>query len=56
MKGTAWESPRGPMSIDAATGEVVHNVYIRRVDRVKGELANVEFSTFQAVGPRLVAR
>ena len=56
MKGAAWESPRGPMSIDPATGEVVHNVYIRSVDRVNGELANVEFSTFQAVGPKLVAR
>ena len=56
MKGTAWESPRGPMSIDPATGEVVHNVYIRSVDKVKGELANVEFSTFEAVGPKLVAR
>jgi branched-chain amino acid transport system substrate-binding protein len=44
------------MSIDPATGEVVHNVYIRSVDRVNGELANVEFSTFQAVGPKLVAR
>jgi len=56
MKGTAWESPRGPMSIDPASGEVVHNVYIRRVEKVNGELANVEFSTFAAVGPKLVAR
>jgi branched-chain amino acid transport system substrate-binding protein len=56
MRGAAWESPRGPMSIDRVTGEVVHNVYIRRVEKVNGELANVEFSTFQAVGPKLVAR
>jgi len=56
MKGASWESPRGPMSIDPATGEVVHNVYIRSVDKVKGELLNVELSTFQAVGPKLVAR
>jgi len=56
MKGTAWESPRGPMSIDPASGDVVHNVYIRSVDKLKGDLANVEFSTFQAVGPKLVAR
>jgi branched-chain amino acid transport system substrate-binding protein len=56
MKGMAWESPRGPMSIDPATGEVVHNVYIRSVDKVDGALFNVEFSTFQAVGPKLVAR
>src|SRR5215472_15409423 len=56
MKSASWESPRGPMSIDPATGEVVHNVYIRSVDKVKGELLNVELSTFQAVGPKLVAR
>ena len=56
MKSASWESPRGPMSIDPATGEVVHNVYIRSVDKVKGELLNVELSTFNAVGPKLVAR
>jgi len=56
MKGMAWESPRGPMSIDRASGEVVNNVYIRSVDKVNGQLANVEFSTFKAVGPKLVAR
>jgi branched-chain amino acid transport system substrate-binding protein len=56
MKGATWESPRGPMSIDPATGEVVHNVYIRKVDKVAGELFNVEFSTFEAVkSPRLAA-
>jgi branched-chain amino acid transport system substrate-binding protein len=49
MKGMSWESPRGPMSIDAATGDVVHNIYIRRVEKVNGELANVEFATFEAV-------
>jgi branched-chain amino acid transport system substrate-binding protein len=30
MKGMTWESPRGPMSIDRATGEVVHNIYVRK--------------------------
>ena len=49
MKGMAWESPRGPMSIDRATGEVIHNIYIRRVERMNGELHNVEFTTFEAV-------
>ena len=29
----AWESPRGPMSIDTATGDVIHNIYIRKVER-----------------------
>jgi branched-chain amino acid transport system substrate-binding protein len=49
MKGMAWESPRGPMSIDAQTGDVIHNIYIRRVEKLDGELHNVEFATFQAV-------
>ncbi|HEX7045051.1 MAG TPA: ABC transporter substrate-binding protein [Burkholderiales bacterium] len=49
MKGMAWESPRGPMSIDPATRDVVQNVYMRKVERVDGELYNVEFHTFRAV-------
>jgi branched-chain amino acid transport system substrate-binding protein len=49
MKGTAWESPRGPMSIDPQTRDVVHNEYIRKVERVNGELYNVEFATVEAV-------
>jgi branched-chain amino acid transport system substrate-binding protein len=51
MKGMKWESPRGPISIDPETRDIVQNVYIRRVERSKtdGELYNVEFETFQAV-------
>jgi branched-chain amino acid transport system substrate-binding protein len=49
MKGMAWESPRGPMSIDRETGEVVHNIYIRKVEKVGGEPYSVEFATFEAV-------
>jgi branched-chain amino acid transport system substrate-binding protein len=49
MKGMSWESPRGPMSIDKATGDVVHNIYIRKVARTNGELENVEFATFEAI-------
>jgi branched-chain amino acid transport system substrate-binding protein len=45
MKGTSWVSPRGPVTIDPATREVIQNVYIRKVDRVNGELYNVEFAT-----------
>ena len=43
MKGMAWTSPRGPMSIDPATRDVVQNVYIRRCELVDGKLYNVEF-------------
>src|ERR1700745_3689983 len=49
MKGMKWESPRGPISIDPETREAVHNAYIRKVEKVDGELYNVEFATFEAV-------
>jgi branched-chain amino acid transport system substrate-binding protein len=43
MKGLAWTSPRGPMSIDPATRDVVQNVYIRKCELVGGKPYNVEF-------------
>src|SRR4051812_11734015 len=49
MKGMAWESPRGPISIDPETRDIVQNIYIRKVEKVDGELYNVEFQTFEAV-------
>jgi branched-chain amino acid transport system substrate-binding protein len=49
MKGMAWTSPRGPMSIDPVTGDVIHDIYIRKVEKVNGELQNAEFATFEAV-------
>jgi branched-chain amino acid transport system substrate-binding protein len=57
MRGMTWESPRGPMSIDRNTGEVVHNIYIRKVEKNGGDLRNVEFETFNNVrDPRVAAR
>jgi branched-chain amino acid transport system substrate-binding protein len=49
MKGMSWESPRGVMSIDRETGDVIHDIYIRKVERANGELQNVEFARFEAV-------
>jgi len=49
MKGLAWESPRGPISIDSETRDIVQNIYIRKVEKVNGELYNVEFETFRDV-------
>jgi branched-chain amino acid transport system substrate-binding protein len=49
MKGASWESPRGPISIDPETRDIVQNVYIRKVEKKNGELYNVEFETFNAV-------
>ncbi len=39
----AWESPRGPMSIDPETRDVVQTIYIRRVEKVGDRILNVEF-------------
>ena len=49
MKGMSWESPRGPISIDPATRDIVQNIYVRKVEKKDGELYNVEFQTFDAV-------
>ena len=49
MKGMKWESPRGPISIDPETRDIVQNIYIGKVEKVDGELYNVEFATFEAV-------
>ena len=42
-KGMSWVSPRGKITIDAATRDIVQTVYIRKVERVGGKLQNVEF-------------
>jgi branched-chain amino acid transport system substrate-binding protein len=49
MKGQNWTSPRGPITIDPQTRDIVQNVYIRKVERVGGELYNVEFATIPSV-------
>lgn len=45
MKGQVFESPRGPMYIDAQTRDVVHNIYIRSVEKIDGQLWNKEIQT-----------
>jgi branched-chain amino acid transport system substrate-binding protein len=49
VKGMAWESPRGPISIDPRTRDIVQNVYIRKVQTVNGAPWAVEFATFPNV-------
>jgi len=39
-------SPRGPISIDPETRDIIQNEYLREVRRVGGQLANVELETF----------
>ncbi len=52
MKGQSFESPRGPITIDPQTREVIQNVYTRKVERVPAignQLFNVELDTMAAV-------
>ena len=55
-KGMAWESPRGPLSIDPQTRDVVQTIYIRRVEKVNGQLRNVEIEKFENVKDPAKAR
>lgn len=49
VKGMAWESPRGPMKIDAQTRDVVQNVYMRVVEKLPdGRYVNRETKTYAA--------
>jgi branched-chain amino acid transport system substrate-binding protein len=49
MKGQIFESPRGPVFIDAQTRDIVQNVYLRKVERKDGQLYNVEFDVIKDV-------
>jgi len=49
MKGQIFESPRGPTFIDAQTRDVVHNIYLRKVEKKDGQLWNVEFDVIKDV-------
>jgi branched-chain amino acid transport system substrate-binding protein len=49
MKGMSWASPRGPISIDPQTRDIIQNIYVRKVERKDGELYNVEFATIPNV-------
>lgn len=55
-KGMSWESPRGPVSIDPETRDIIQNVYIRRVEKVGGQLRNVEFDKVEKVKDPFKAR
>jgi branched-chain amino acid transport system substrate-binding protein len=49
---SSWQnpdSPRGPISIDPKTRDIVQNEYIRRVEKRGNVLANIEFETIPNV-------
>ena len=48
-KGASWESPRGPITIDPETRDIIQTVYIRKVEKVDGQLINVEIAAIPNV-------
>ncbi|OXR47918.1 ABC transporter substrate-binding protein [Pusillimonas sp. T2] len=56
MKSLTFESPRGPFKIDTDTRELIQNIYIRKVEKVDGELYNIEFETIKDVKDPVVAK
>src|SRR5690349_1921512 len=55
-KGLKWESPRGPVSIDPDTRDMIQTVYFRKVEKVGGALKNVEFEKIENVRDPVKAR
>jgi len=49
IKGMSWTSPRGPVTIDPQTRDIIQNIYVRKVERKDGELYNLEFETIANV-------
>jgi branched-chain amino acid transport system substrate-binding protein len=49
IKAFSADSPRGPISIDPQTRDIVQNIYIRELREMGGELANVEIETIASV-------
>jgi branched-chain amino acid transport system substrate-binding protein len=49
MKGLSWMSPRGPVTIDPDTRDIVQSIYVRKVQKVDGQLYNVEFDSTPAM-------
>jgi branched-chain amino acid transport system substrate-binding protein len=49
LKGRKFDSPRGPITIDKDTGDIIQNAYIHRVERRDGLLQNVAIDTIKDV-------
>jgi len=49
IKGYSWNSPRGPVKIDPQSRELIQNTYIRRAEKVNGEVVDVVLKTYPAV-------
>jgi branched-chain amino acid transport system substrate-binding protein len=51
LSNMKWDSPRGPISIDPASRDIVQNMYIREVKRVNGKLVNQPIGVLKDVMP-----
>ncbi len=49
VKGYSWKSPRGPVTIDPETRELIQNIYVRRTEKENGELVNNVVAVFPNV-------
>jgi branched-chain amino acid transport system substrate-binding protein len=49
MKGASWMSPRGKVTIDPETRDIVQTIYVRKVEKKDGQLYNVEFEAIPDV-------
>jgi branched-chain amino acid transport system substrate-binding protein len=49
MKGKTLRSPRGEIMIDPQERDIVQNIYIRRIEKIGGQLQNVDIFTFPMV-------
>lgn len=48
-KTLKWESPRGPVSIDPETRDIIQTIYIRRTEKVGGKIVNVDIDKVENV-------
>lgn len=51
LKTTAFQAPRGPVSINPQTNSPVQNIYIRKVEMVNGAMRNVVIDTIKSSQP-----
>jgi branched-chain amino acid transport system substrate-binding protein len=51
LSGMKWNSPRGPISIDPKTRDIVQNMYIREVRKVNGKLVNAPIGVLKDLMP-----
>ncbi|MCB5364394.1 ABC transporter substrate-binding protein [Pusillimonas sp. CC-YST705] len=49
IKGYEWESPRGPIQIDAETRDILQRAYIRQVTDIDSKMVNHGIDQFEAV-------